>query len=329
MYICQQYQNYISKFKAKRRYRVENEYEPFVYIIKETETEKFYIGSRTQYIKNKCKETDLGTIYFTSSKYIKEIWKEDNTKFEIIKILSCYSNHDAAILEMLLIQIYNAVFSTNFLNKAHPNVGLCVSGVPQSKEHREKRINSFKKYLNNMSEEERLSRLEKNKKGSLKRYQRPGEREKISKTIKKMYADGYFDEAKKRISELSKERHKNGYYDESYKKISIKTKGVKKPDGFGEKISKALKGRKFSDSTKRKMSEAKRGKNLGKDNVMSNPEHRKKVGESKIGRKLVLFNDGHREYVLKEKLENYHLHSNGKYYECEEELKPETISIFG
>lgn len=48
--------------------------------------------------------------------------------------------------------------------------------------------------------------------------------------------------------------------EESRHKISIHGRGIKKPVGFGDKISKARKGKKFSEETKRKLSQAKKNK---------------------------------------------------------------------
>ena len=106
-------------FKTPIKIRKEGSYEPFVYIVQEKSTGKKYIGSRTAV---GCKLTDIGSKYFTSSKYVNGTWKDDNDSFEVIEIFPCESNHSALILEEILIDENNAVFGDEYHN-------LCKSGV--------------------------------------------------------------------------------------------------------------------------------------------------------------------------------------------------------
>lgn len=55
--------------------------------------------------------------------------------------------------------------------------------------------------------------------------------------------------------------------DEILRQIAMAQKGVKKPDGFGEKISAFRKTFKYSEESKRKMSEAKKGKKLTPEHI--------------------------------------------------------------
>jgi hypothetical protein len=55
--------------------------------------------------------------------------------------------------------------------------------------------------------------------------------------------------------------------DEILRQIAMAQKGMKKPDGFGEKISAFRKTFKYSEESKKKMSEAKKGKKLTESHV--------------------------------------------------------------
>lgn len=55
--------------------------------------------------------------------------------------------------------------------------------------------------------------------------------------------------------------------DEILRQIAMAQKGMKKPDGFGEKISVFRKTFKYSEESKKKMSEAKKGKKLTESHV--------------------------------------------------------------
>src|SRR5690554_90454 len=128
IYICSNYSDY--DFKSDRIWRLDGSYEPFVYIIEEISTGMKYIGSRTYY---QCLESDLGTKYFTSSNYVN--WTKD--EFKILEIIKCASNHDAIILEEIIIRENNAVFDDSFYNKHHQNIGFhgSVNKGKRSEEH--------------------------------------------------------------------------------------------------------------------------------------------------------------------------------------------------
>ena len=101
-------------FKTPIKIRKEGSYEPFVYIVQEKSTGKKYIGSRTA---NGCKLTDMGSKYFTSSRYVKETWKSNIDSFDVVEIYQCESNHSAFILEEILIYENNAIKRDDYLNK--------------------------------------------------------------------------------------------------------------------------------------------------------------------------------------------------------------------
>jgi hypothetical protein len=66
--------------------------------------------------------------------------------------------------------------------------------------------------------------------------------------------------------------------DEILRQIAMSQKGVKKPDGFGEKISAFRKTFKYSEESKQKMSKSKLGKKLL-------PKHAEKLRLSRLGKK--------------------------------------------
>lgn len=122
-------------FSTKRNWRTDGQYEPFVYLIQEVDTEKMYIGSKTA---KGCLESDLGTRYFTSSKEID--WASNPNDFEICKVIPCASNHDAIILEYQLIKENFAVYDDNFFNRNNNSVEWNTSGMKRefSEEYRMK-----------------------------------------------------------------------------------------------------------------------------------------------------------------------------------------------
>lgn len=79
-------------------------------------------------------------------------------------------------------------------------------------------------------------------------------------------------------------------------------KGVKMPEGFSEKMSKALKGRTLTDEWKQKISASKTGTSTGESNAMADPANRAKVALSKVGRKMVNVN-GTRRYLKPEEFD--------------------------
>lgn len=66
--------------------------------------------------------------------------------------------------------------------------------------------------------------------------------------------------------------------DEILRQIAMSQKGIKKPEGFGEKISSFRKNFKYSEESKKKMSDAKKGKIL-------TDEHKEKISNGLIGKK--------------------------------------------
>lgn len=112
-------------WQSERMTFVEGEYEPFVYMIRVVDQDKLYIGMK---VAKGCLAEHLGTKYFTSSKIVVPIWKECPENIEILFLQICKSNHDAIILEGLIIDEMNAVSSEDYLNQYHPSIGWSNSG---------------------------------------------------------------------------------------------------------------------------------------------------------------------------------------------------------
>lgn len=127
-----------TNFSTERKDRIEGQYEPFVYILKEITTNKMYIGSRT---KQGCLESDIGERYFTSSAYID--W-DGGEQFIVSEVIGCASNHDALLLESKLIKERNAVWDESYYNRHEPSIGFNMSGAIFSEETKAKMSKSAK-----------------------------------------------------------------------------------------------------------------------------------------------------------------------------------------
>lgn len=130
IYKCENYNDY--NFRSKRIFYEEGKYEPFVYKIRLINEDQFYIGMK---VAKGCLVEHLGTKYFTSSKLAKQKWFDNPENIEIISIQLCVSNHDAIILEELLISQANAIKDDKFLNRYHPSIGWSTSGLTLSADH--------------------------------------------------------------------------------------------------------------------------------------------------------------------------------------------------
>jgi hypothetical protein len=130
--------NIDEKVSDKIYHREDGIYEPFVYIILENTTKKKYVGYRVMYRGKKCLESDLGNIYFTSSKNIKDKWKNDKNSFTILEIIPCYRNIDAIYLEGIILIDNNSIKSDDYLNIGYNGFAFNFSGKLLSDEHKEK-----------------------------------------------------------------------------------------------------------------------------------------------------------------------------------------------
>ena len=182
IYCSKKYDTY--NFKSVRKYRKQGTYEPFVYIIEEIETGKIYIGSRTA---RDCLESDLGQKYFTSSKYIN--WADES--FEIVKIYSCMSNHDALILEGILIDNNFAVYDDQYYNRQNSGVNFNMCGVVISEETRKK--------ISEAGKNRKVSKQTRMKLSKLRKLYTPS-KESILKMSASLTVRKLSEETKKKIS---------------------------------------------------------------------------------------------------------------------------------
>ena len=88
---------------------------PYVYRLTDLETGKRYIGSRYAKV---CEPTDLGITYFTSSKTVAPLFRENPERFE--KQIIATGTVDYVInVEKSLIDLYGAVLSEDFYNRTN------------------------------------------------------------------------------------------------------------------------------------------------------------------------------------------------------------------
>jgi len=205
----------------------------YVYKITEKDTGKFYIGARGS---KKEPLLDLGIKYFSSSKNLKSMIFErgsENFIFEIIK--NSYNSWEEAYEDEQLL-IFNNWENPLKINKACYYMKKDFGIISNDS----KKIIS-EKSLDMWRDKEKAANIIEKQKGSWTEERR--------EKNKNMMKDQWTDERKKNHSEKMK-GHPG----------SKKLIGVKKPEGFGEKISEKLKGLKKSDDHKKKLSEARKGK---------------------------------------------------------------------
>lgn len=148
----------------------------------------------------------------------------------------------------------------------------------------------------------------------LKNRQTPEHREKMSAKMKDYYQT---EEGKKTLQAMSLSKIGKKISDETKAKISKANIGKINSPECRAKISIAKKGTKNSQEHIENFRAARIGKGTGERNSMASEENRKKVSESKIGRKAVFSKDGSKRLIRKEELEQYHFR-NGKYYDYQE-----------
>lgn len=195
--------------------------------------------------------------YLGSGKHFKNaVKKYGRENFKKQTLQDCISIDDLNESEIYWIDYFGAVNSGLFYNIAYGGSTINLKGSKLTKEHSEKISESL---IGN----ERLKGFR------------------------------FSNESKEKMSKSRQEFLKDN--PEFIKTISEKLKGMKKPEGFGEKISKSTKGKKFfSEETRKKMSEARKGKPLSEEvktnmrkKVLSE-EHKEKISKSLIGNKRTL-----------------------------------------
>jgi hypothetical protein len=229
------------EFERDQMFYEAGTYEPFVYIVRVIDQDKFYIGMK---VARGCLRTDLGSKYFTSSNIVKELWAEDVGNVEVLETLPCNSNWDTMYLEGKMIVDHDAVEDERYLNRGYGGVLFNRSGVAHSEDHRA-RISEANKgekshmWGKSLSDETRakLSEAQKGEKSH-------------------MWGKSLSDETRAKISEAHNGKTLS---DETRAKLSESKKGKFPSDESRAKMSEPQKGRTHSDETKAKMSEARKG----------------------------------------------------------------------
>lgn len=234
------------EFERDQIFYDEGMYEPFVYIIRFIEQNKFYIGMR---VARGCLRTDLGSKYFTSSKIVEPLWKDDLGNVEVLETIPCNTNWDTIYLEGKMIVDHDAVNDKRYLNRAYGGVLFNNSGGVASDETKAKRSNSLKRRI--FSDEARAKMSETHKGKTLSDETRAKMSESRFGKNNPNWGKFHSNESKAKISKANKGRHlgdKHHYW-----------------------------GKRLSDEHRAKISETKKGKTLSE-------EHRANISESGKGR---------------------------------------------
>ena len=234
---------------------------PFYYIVGWSNEQKYYIGSR---YANGCDPSDLGTKYFTSSKVVKEKWKEQPP--DIVQVLLTFETKEQA-REWEATALHNFGVPNNpmFLNKSAGTKGFRAPEVAWNKGLKTGYVTSgfngrthteeTKKHLSEKMKSRVLT--EEHKQALYNATQDPVVKRKKAEASKKRWAD---PEYKKRMSD--------------------KRKGRVNSATTREKLSAANKGKLVSSETRAKLSAANKGKpRINKRKLIQTP-----IGEF-LGRK--------------------------------------------
>lgn len=145
-----------------------NIYMPFTYLIGWSQHNKFYYGRRTA--KN-CHPGELWTIYFTSSKYVKE-FRDEFGEPDIIQIRKTFPNNpkSCAIWESKVLKRIDAQHNQKFLNKRNGDFDWDTTGCPLSPESQEKRKQSMKIHWEDKDIEKKEKKENKRAATTLLRY---------------------------------------------------------------------------------------------------------------------------------------------------------------
>lgn len=133
----------------------------------------------------------------------------------------------------------------------------------------------------------------KHRKNAIERYKDPKFREKISETTKsgmKKWWQSLSEQEKTEHVERCKKRPDNY--------VPHRGHTYTHTDEAKRRISEAHKGKSLSESSRKKISDKNKGKLCGINNPMANKEYRKKVSQSKLGRKRLYQPDGTFKYVF-------------------------------
>ncbi len=218
----------------------------FTYLIGWAKFNKFYYGVR---YKDEITTDSLGTSYFSSSRYVKK-FIEDNGNPDIIQIRKIFTcKQKAKKWEETVIRRMNIIYDDKWLNKSNAN--------------------SFRDVVMDEDIKKRISDVKKGKK--LGKYYNNGVNNRIIKDNEiipedwisgRIHSEKQISHYKNLNNLLTPEKRKSAAV-----KCAAKTKGKSKPNGHGEKVSKATKG-------------VKKPWLKGENNPSKRPEVREKISKS-------------------------------------------------
>lgn len=212
-----------------------NTYVPFVYLVTFKPTGQYYYGARyAELAKPPAHPSQLGTTYFSSSEYVKNLMKEhgvDAFTYEVRKTFQ--TQKETRRYETRFLTKVNAAKNPKFLNKH--NAGCS------------------KNYENNEEARKKISKKLTGKKKS---------KEHLEKIAQKVLNRTDIERANisTKISEATKGKKKPPKSAESIAKAASKNTGKKRTQESKDKMSAACKGKKKSKTHKEAMSVAAKNK---------------------------------------------------------------------
>ncbi len=116
---------------------------PFTYYLEHKLTKRKYYGRRT---RKGCKPEDLWVTYFSSSRLINQIIKEEGADIFAVKVARIFQSADDCILhEQKFLKKVNAAKNPAWFNQHNGGNKFSTTGIPISKEARQKKS----KYMSN------------------------------------------------------------------------------------------------------------------------------------------------------------------------------------
>jgi hypothetical protein len=250
----------------------------YIYKVTNIITGQFYIGQRSSYTGSP--EDDLGVHYFTSSRYVRPLFKNNTSEWEK-EILYRDIQYAETLNDMEGYAIHKVIKDPLCENRYDPTTraGFSTAGTHQSEETRAK--HSAANRGKHFSDETRakLSAAHRGKHFSAETLAKIGEaqrgkhysleaRAKISAAIRGKHRAPVSEETRAKLSESLKGHPCSA---EARAKISAANLGKHLSDETRAKLSESLKGRPCSAETRAKLSAAERGKcHLRKSSAKNN-----------------------------------------------------------
>src|SRR5574344_1333153 len=203
----------------------------YVYKVMNIITGQFYIGQRSAY-RSGTPEEDLGIHYFTSSKVVRPLFKNNTSEWKK-EILYRDINYAEKLDRIEGYEIHKVINDKLCLNRSDPLIrpGFTAAGKPKSDETRRK-LSEARKHQSDETRR-KISEAHKGKSTTKGKHWKCSEEAKVHMS----------EETKRKISEAHKGR-------------KAWNKGKHFSEETRRKISEALKGKPLSEETRRKMSEA-------------------------------------------------------------------------